>query len=71
MGSGLQQRCQESELPLEIPAGELSQLQELVLQPSVSQTEAQELRQVRDVAANDLYSHDIYTFHFCLFKMYI
>ncbi|XP_011614488.2 synaptosomal-associated protein 47 [Takifugu rubripes] len=43
---GLQQRCQESELPLEVPAGELSQLQELVLQPSVSQTEAQELRQM-------------------------
>lgn len=47
MVSGLQQRCQESELPLEVPAGELSRLQVHVVHPSVSQAEAQELRQVR------------------------
>lgn len=47
MESGLQRRCQETELPLEVPAGELSQLQVHVLQPSVSQAEAQELKQVR------------------------
>uniref|UniRef100_A0A3Q3QUT8 Synaptosomal-associated protein 47 n=1 Tax=Monopterus albus TaxID=43700 RepID=A0A3Q3QUT8_MONAL len=34
------------ELPLEVPAGELSQLQVHVLQPSVSQAEAQELKQM-------------------------
>nr|XP_020443550.1 synaptosomal-associated protein 47 isoform X3 [Monopterus albus] len=44
--SGLPQRCQEPELPLEVPAGELSQLQVHVLQPSVSQAEAQELKQM-------------------------
>ncbi|KAM9349529.1 synaptosomal-associated protein 47 [Symphorus nematophorus] len=44
--SGLQQRCQETELPLEVPAGDLSQLQVHVLQPSVSQAEAQELKQM-------------------------
>uniref|UniRef100_A0A8C9ZWQ4 Synaptosomal-associated protein 47 n=1 Tax=Sander lucioperca TaxID=283035 RepID=A0A8C9ZWQ4_SANLU len=33
-------------LPLEVPAGELSQLQVHVLQPSVSQAEAQELKQM-------------------------
>lgn len=43
---GLPQRCQEPELPLEVPAGELSQLQVHVLQPSVSQAEAQELKQM-------------------------
>lgn len=43
---GLQQRCQETELPLEVPAGDLSQLQVHVLQPSVSQAEAQELKQM-------------------------
>ncbi|XP_017281411.1 synaptosomal-associated protein 47 isoform X2 [Kryptolebias marmoratus] len=37
---------QETELPLEVPAGELSQLQVQVLQPSVSQAEAQELKQM-------------------------
>ncbi|XP_037537697.1 synaptosomal-associated protein 47 [Nematolebias whitei] len=37
---------QEPELPLEVPAGELSQLQVQVLQPSVSQAEAQELKQM-------------------------
>ncbi|KAM4605149.1 synaptosomal-associated protein 47 isoform 2-T2 [Polymixia lowei] len=43
---GLLQRCHETELPVEVPAGELSQLQVHVLQPAVSQTEAQELRQM-------------------------
>ncbi|XP_040911002.1 synaptosomal-associated protein 47 isoform X1 [Toxotes jaculatrix] len=43
---GLLQRCQDTELPLEVPAGELSQLQVHVLQPSVSQAEAQELKQM-------------------------
>ncbi|KAG7214730.1 hypothetical protein INR49_010622 [Caranx melampygus] len=43
---GLLQTCQETELPLEVPAGELSQLQVHVLQPSVSQAEAQELKQM-------------------------
>ena len=49
MESGLLQRCQDTELPLEVPAGALSQLQVHVLQPSVSQSEAQELKQVRPV----------------------
>lgn len=43
---GLQQRCQETELPLEVPAGDVSQLQVHVLHPSVSQAEAQELKQM-------------------------
>lgn len=43
---GLLQRCQDTELPLEVPAGALSQLQVHVLQPSVSQSEAQELKQM-------------------------
>ncbi|XP_069548318.1 synaptosomal-associated protein 47 [Brachyistius frenatus] len=43
---GLMQKCQETELPLEVPAGELSQLQVHVLQPSVSQAEAKELKQM-------------------------
>ncbi|XP_068557725.1 synaptosomal-associated protein 47 [Cebidichthys violaceus] len=43
---GLQQKCQDTELPLEVPAGELSQLQVHVLHPSVSQAEAQELKQM-------------------------
>uniref|UniRef100_A0A3Q4BB51 Synaptosomal-associated protein 47 n=1 Tax=Mola mola TaxID=94237 RepID=A0A3Q4BB51_MOLML len=38
--------CQETKLPPEVPAGELSQLQVHVLQPSVSQAEAQELKQM-------------------------
>lgn len=46
MESGLLQRCQETELPLEVSAGDLSQLQVHVLQPSVSQAEAQELKQM-------------------------
>ncbi|XP_073346784.1 synaptosomal-associated protein 47 [Pagrus major] len=43
---GLQQGCQETELPLEVPAGDLSQLQVQVLQPCVSEAEAQELKQM-------------------------
>ncbi|XP_031721024.1 synaptosomal-associated protein 47 [Anarrhichthys ocellatus] len=43
---GLLQKCQETDLPLEVPAGALSQLQVHVLQPSVSQSEAQELKQM-------------------------
>ncbi|XP_033993746.1 synaptosomal-associated protein 47 [Trematomus bernacchii] len=43
---GLLQRCQDTELPLEVPAGALSQLQVHILQPSVSQSEAQELKQM-------------------------
>ncbi|XP_014836429.1 PREDICTED: synaptosomal-associated protein 47 isoform X3 [Poecilia mexicana] len=42
---GLMQKCQDTELPVEVPAGELSQLQVQALQPSVSQAEAQELKQ--------------------------
>lgn len=64
---GLQQRCQESELPLEAPAGELSHLQVHTVHPSVSQAEAQELRQVRPVAVNDLYTCDICIFNFHLY----
>uniref|UniRef100_A0A3B3URQ4 Synaptosomal-associated protein 47 n=1 Tax=Poecilia latipinna TaxID=48699 RepID=A0A3B3URQ4_9TELE len=43
---GLMQKCQDTELPVELPAGELSQLQVQALQPSVSQAEAQELKQM-------------------------
>ncbi|XP_061549665.1 synaptosomal-associated protein 47 [Phycodurus eques] len=43
---GLLHGCQETEVPMEVPAGELSQLQVQVLQPAVSQTEAQELKQM-------------------------
>ncbi|CAJ1072469.1 LOW QUALITY PROTEIN: synaptosomal-associated protein 47 [Xyrichtys novacula] len=43
---GLLPGCQETELPLEVPAGDLSQLQVHALQPSVSQAEAQELKQM-------------------------
>ncbi|XP_030257968.1 synaptosomal-associated protein 47 [Sparus aurata] len=46
LNEGLQQGCQETELPLEVPAGELSQLQVQVLQPCVSEAEAQELKQM-------------------------
>lgn len=67
MASGSQQRCQESELPLEVPAGELSHLQVHVVHPSVSQAEAQELRQVRPVDVNDSYSCDICIFNFRLY----
>ncbi|KAL6103885.1 snap47 [Pungitius sinensis] len=45
-GQGLQQRCQDTELPLEVPAGELSQLQVQAVQPPVSRAEAQELKQM-------------------------
>lgn len=62
MGSGLQQRCQDSELPLEVPAGEVSHLQVHVVNPSVSQAEAQELRQVRPVAVNDFQFSYIYIY---------
>ncbi|XP_014836428.1 PREDICTED: synaptosomal-associated protein 47 isoform X2 [Poecilia mexicana] len=44
--AGLMQKCQDTELPVEVPAGELSQLQVQALQPSVSQAEAQELKQM-------------------------
>lgn len=54
MESGLLQTCQETELPLEVPAGELSQLQVHVIQPSVSQAEAQELKQVRKAGLPNL-----------------
>eukprot|EP00064_Thunnus_orientalis_P005772 superscaffoldBa00000580_g5786 len=47
---GLLQKCQETEVPLEVPAGDLSQLQVHVLQPSVSQAEAQELKQLKNLA---------------------
>ena len=40
------QQCQESEVPLQVPTGELSQVQVQLLQPAVSQAEAQELRKV-------------------------
>lgn len=43
---GLMQKCQDTELPVEVPAGELSQLQVQALQPTVSQAEAQELKQM-------------------------
>ncbi|XP_041847895.1 synaptosomal-associated protein 47-like isoform X3 [Melanotaenia boesemani] len=46
LNEGLLQKCQETELPVEVAAGELSQLQVQVLQPSVSQAEAQELKQM-------------------------
>ncbi|KAK1878906.1 Synaptosomal-associated protein 47 [Dissostichus eleginoides] len=48
--TSLLQRCQDTELPLEVPAGALSQLQVHVLQPSVSQSEAQELKQLKNLA---------------------
>lgn len=47
MEAGFMQQCQDTELPVEVPAGELSQLQVQALQPTVSQAEAQELKQVR------------------------
>ncbi|KAM9789569.1 synaptosomal-associated protein 47 [Neosynchiropus ocellatus] len=39
-------KCQDTDVPLEVGGGELSQLQVQVLQPSVSQAEAQELKQM-------------------------
>ncbi|KAL4646473.1 synaptosomal-associated protein 47 isoform X1 [Arapaima gigas] len=44
--TGLLQRCQETEVPVPVPAGELTQLQVKVLQPTVTEAEAQELRQM-------------------------
>ncbi|XP_077374850.1 synaptosomal-associated protein 47 [Festucalex cinctus] len=43
---GLLHGCLETEVPMEVLAGELSQLQVHVLQPAVSQAEAQELKQM-------------------------
>ncbi|XP_019734663.1 synaptosomal-associated protein 47 isoform X1 [Hippocampus comes] len=43
---GLLHGCHEMEVPMEVPAGELSQLQVHVLQPAMSQAEAQELKQM-------------------------
>lgn len=43
---GSLQHCQETEVPVEVSAGELSQVQVHVLQPAVTQAEAQELRQM-------------------------
>lgn len=60
MESGLQQGCQETELPLEVPAGELSQLQVQVLQPCVSEAEAQELKQVRTEWIYDIHQCGIF-----------
>ncbi|XP_046884327.1 synaptosomal-associated protein 47 [Hypomesus transpacificus] len=40
------QQCQETEVTLEVPTGELSQVQVQLLQPAVSQAETQELRQM-------------------------
>lgn len=37
---------QETDVPVEVPAGELTQLQLQVLQPTVTEAEAQELKQV-------------------------
>ncbi|KAM9790959.1 synaptosomal-associated protein 47 [Syngnathus typhle] len=44
--AGFLHGSQEIEVPMEIPAGDLSQLQVHVLQPAVSQAEAQELKQM-------------------------
>ncbi|XP_018612977.1 synaptosomal-associated protein 47 isoform X1 [Scleropages formosus] len=44
--TGLLQRCQGTEVPVPVPAGELTQLQVKVLQPTVTEAEAQELRQM-------------------------
>ncbi|KAL0966236.1 hypothetical protein UPYG_G00292730 [Umbra pygmaea] len=43
--AGLQQ-CQETEVPMTVPAGELSQVQLHVLKPEVTQAEAQELQKM-------------------------
>lgn len=42
----LMQQCQDTEVPMEVPAGEMSQMQVQVLQPAVTQAEAKELRQM-------------------------
>nr|XP_057922841.1 synaptosomal-associated protein 47 [Doryrhamphus excisus] len=39
-------RCLETDIPMAVPAGDLSQLHVQVLQPTVSQAEAQELKQM-------------------------
>lgn len=44
--AGLVQHGQETEVPVEIPAGELTQVQVQVLQPTVTDAEAQELKQM-------------------------
>ncbi|KAJ8408207.1 hypothetical protein AAFF_G00264350 [Aldrovandia affinis] len=44
--TGFIQRCQETDVPMEVPAGELAQLQVQVLQPSVTDSEAQELKRM-------------------------
>lgn len=44
--TGFIQRCQETEVPMEVPAGDLAQLKVQVLQPTVTDSEAQELKQV-------------------------
>ncbi|XP_077472377.1 synaptosomal-associated protein 47 [Stigmatopora argus] len=38
--------CEETEIPMEVSAGDLSQLQVQVLQPTMTQAEAQELKQM-------------------------
>ncbi|XP_061776536.1 synaptosomal-associated protein 47 [Nerophis ophidion] len=43
---GLSHRCQDTDIPMEVAAGELSQLHVQVVQPTVSQAEAQELKQM-------------------------
>uniref|UniRef100_A0A3P8Z5P5 Synaptosomal-associated protein 47 n=1 Tax=Esox lucius TaxID=8010 RepID=A0A3P8Z5P5_ESOLU len=45
------QQYQETEVPMAVPAGELSQVQLHVLKPEVTQAEAQELRQVRNLVS--------------------
>lgn len=37
---------QDTDVPVEVPAGEMTQLQLQVLQPTVTEAEAQELKQV-------------------------
>ncbi|XP_036375216.1 synaptosomal-associated protein 47 isoform X2 [Megalops cyprinoides] len=44
--TGFIQRCQETEVPMEVPVGDLAQLQVQVLQPTVTEAEAQELKQM-------------------------
>ncbi|XP_064203030.1 synaptosomal-associated protein 47 isoform X3 [Anguilla rostrata] len=44
--TGFIQRCQETEVPMEVPAGDLAQLKVQVLQPTVTDSEAQELKQM-------------------------
>ncbi|XP_048867990.1 synaptosomal-associated protein 47 [Brienomyrus brachyistius] len=44
--TSLFQHCHETEVPMEVPAGDLTQLQVKVLQPTVTEAEAQELKQM-------------------------